>query len=400
MQFTKSLGIFTQLRAKFLTAIVAKENKKFKKMNNWRKIKLLSIVHCSLFIVNFSFAQINSENLENNFPYRNPNLKKIQFSFNAFSYVYNREYFNNIADGYTQIGYWLNPKIAYQPADKVLIEGGVFLRKEIGNQGLTEIEPTFTVKIKNKNWSYLFGNLEGNISHKLVEPLMNFERVLVKPLEHGLQAKYRDSTIFFDTWLDYQIATTAGKSNQEHFFGGFSFYHNLLKINDLQIKGIAQTSIFHEGGQNLVNNILPVRTLLNPALGLSFQKKTRDNGQETRVLKIKLETYYVGYFEGGKNGNAFYGNFSFIRNNWQFQTSFFYGNNFISPFGSDLYQSASREFGNQNYYENTRSLLFLRAIKDWKITEGMFVSLRFEPYFDLKNHLFEHSEGIYLKYGL
>jgi hypothetical protein len=34
--------------------------------------------------------------------------------------------------------------------------------------------PTMTLRVKEKNWNFFFGNLEGAYSHKLIEPLYNF----------------------------------------------------------------------------------------------------------------------------------------------------------------------------------------------------------------------------------
>jgi hypothetical protein len=68
--------------------------------------------------------------------------------------------------------------------------------------------------------------------------------------------------------------------------------------------------------------------------------------------------------------------------------------------GNDLFQSYSRKIKYEGYYEPYRSILILRLVKDWKIIDGLNVSLRLEPHYDVQNGNFEHAEGLYVKYQL
>jgi hypothetical protein len=275
------------------------------------------------------------------------------------NYLKNNEYFNEIADGYTLFGYYLNPKIAYQPHGKVQIEAGVFVRKEFGTSGLTEIEPTFTIQIKQGDWRFLFGNIEGAISHRMIEPLVGFERLLTKPLEHGIQAKYQYKEAFFDAWLDWQKNTSPGKTNQEYIWNGFSFYAKPLKIKELKLQAIVQTSIYHKGGQN-IQSIQPVRTIINPAVGLRVQKEL---GKKQIFV---FDNYYVGYFESPRRGTAYYLNTFWKRPKYQIGLSYWLGHYFNSSLGGDLFQSDSRKLGNEAYHEEYRNILIMRLVREWE----------------------------------
>ncbi len=347
---------------------------------------------CFLFISTQISAQIDNKSLENDTVFNATKLRKIQFKFNALSYVKNNEYFNNIADGYTLFGYYLNPKIAYRLHEKVQIEAGVFVRKEFGTSGLKEVEPTFTVQLKQANWRFLFGNIEGSISHRMIEPLAGFERLLSQPLEHGIQAKYQRKEAFFDAWIDWQRSTSPGQTNQEYIWNGFSFYSKYLTIKDLKFQAIAQSSVFHKGGQN-IQSLQPVRTLINLTGGLRVQKELGNNQTFT------FDNYYVKYFETPLSGTAYYLNTYWTHPKYQVGLSYWFGHYFRSPMGGDLFQSYSRKF-NTDYYEEFRNLLIVRLVRDWEITKGINVSLRIEPHYDFQNRIFEHSEGLYLKCGL
>lgn len=347
---------------------------------------------CMYFFVcvqTLTYAQVDNLNLENNRKIIGVNIGKIQFRLSSLVYVKNNEYFNEIADGYTLIGYYVNPTVSYRLHKKVQINAGVFVRKEYGYNGLKEIEPTFTVQIKQKDWRFLFGNIEGNISHRLIEPLMTFELVLTQPLEHGFQVKYQKKDAFFDGWLDWPQTTIAGKTNQERIWAGVSFYSLAVHIKDIKFQALGQASVFHLGGQN-IRSLRPVRTLLNPAAGIRVKKNFGKN------QSITIDNYYVGYFESSMQGTAYYLNAFWKNTKYQAGFSYWFGSFFNSPFGNDLMQSSSRKFNNESYYENIRNLLIVRLVRDWGISEKVKFSLRIEPYYDLKNRIFEHSEGLYL----
>ncbi|MFY7908214.1 MAG: hypothetical protein ACOVO2_01615 [Emticicia sp.] len=351
-----------------------------------------SLFFCMYFLAcvrTYTYAQVDNISLENTQKITGINIGKVQLSLNSLVYIKNNEYFNQTADGYTLIGYYLNPTVGYKIHKKVQIDAGVFVRKEYGYNGLREIEPTFTVQVKQNDWRFLFGNIEGNINHRLIEPLMTFERVLAQPLEHGFQAKYQKKDVFFDGWLDWQQTTIAGSTNQERIWGGVSFYSPSVSIKDIKLQALAQASVFHIGGQNIQSQ-LPVRTLINPAAGLRMRK---DFGKNQSIL---VDNYYVGYFEAPLQGTAYYLNSYWRSPKYQVGFSYWFGNFFNSPFGNDLMQSSSRKFNNVGYYENTRSLFIMRLVRDWEVSEKVKVSLRVEPYYDQNNRIFEHSEGLYL----
>ncbi|RYU95858.1 hypothetical protein [Emticicia agri] len=348
-------------------------------------------------------AQTNTNSLESVYSYNRSKLGKVQFKFSSLAYVRNNEYFNNIADGYTLFGYYLNPKVAYQPHEKVSIELGGFARKEFGTAGFKEIQPTFTIQVKQNDWRFLFGNIEGNINHRMIEPLMSFERLVSAPLEHGAQIKYQKTTtlknsnvsdeVFFDLWLDWQRSTSPGQTNQESFWNGLSFYSPALLVKGFKVKGLVQGSIYHAGGQN-IQSALPVVTRVNTALGVRIQKDFLTN------QSLVADNYYVGYYESPYRGTAYYLNGYWQHPKFQVGVSYWFGHFFYAPMGNDLFQSYSRKFNSQGYYEPYRSILILRLVKDWKIIDGLNISLRAEPHYDVQNGKFEHSEGLYVKYQL
>jgi hypothetical protein len=281
------------------------------------------------------------------------------------------------------------------------LEGGVFLDNTFGKSGIQQFEPTFSIRYQSDDWRLNFGNLEANVAHRMIEPLMNFEQVIKDPLEYGIQAKYQKNNIFFDTWLDWQKSTIAGDSGQEYIMFGVNFMgskfngknFNTNNQKQLTIQPIVQLTAFHQGGQNTTND-LPVLTFINYAAGFGFCKPLNPK------WSLTFEPYFVGYLENKNTGKAAFLNFKLEAKKTKFYVNYWNGNNYTSPMGGDLYQSVSRKFGNEDYTEKVRKLLIFRFVKEWDLVENLNLSFRFEPHYDLKNRIFEHSEGLYLRLKL
>ncbi|MGA0559130.1 hypothetical protein ACO2Q8_20905 [Larkinella sp. VNQ87] len=323
----------------------------------------------------------------------------MNFRVHLLGFVRNNEYFGPITDGYTLFGYQVNPRVAYQPAPNVVLEAGVFLKKDFGQERITQLAPTLTIKFKHNRWNYLFGTLEGAVSHRLIEPLYNFERLLQQRLENGLQIHHQTEHTFFDFWISYLQNTLPGYTRQEQFWGGFSLEQTISKRDPDKHWALSipvQVTVFHAGGQN-INTSLPVRTAVNAAGSLSLTWANRLPGF---FRSARLDTYVVGYSElAGKSdsGGAFYPNLTINLKPLTVLVSYWQGTNYRAELGGYLYQNYTRRY-NSVYQEKNRQLLIVRFLKDIPIAGGLSVTARFEPHYDLKNRLFEHSEGIYINF--
>jgi hypothetical protein len=346
------------------------------------------------FITHTTNAQLDNRAFDQRF--RLDSIQKLSFRFNSLGFVRNNEFFGPIADGYSLFGYQLNPRITYQPAPNVVLEAGVFFKSDFGQERITQLAPTFTVKFRHRNWNYLFGTLEGSVSHNLIEPLYNFERLLQQRIENGLQINHQTDRTFFDGWISYLQNTRPGYTRQEQFWGGISSEFSLIHKPGFRLTIPLQLTVFHAGGQNIVSP-LPVRTALNAAGSVSL---TWLNGVSGFLRSVRLDTYVVGYSENAEksySGGAFYPNLTLRLKPLTVVASYWRGNAYRAELGGDLYQSYTRRF-NSTYEEANRQLLIMRFLKDISITDGLSVTVRFEPHYDLGNGKFEHSEGVYINF--
>jgi hypothetical protein len=365
------------------------------RLNPWITVIFICYLY---FISHISNAQPNNRIFEQRFLL--DSAKKLNFRFSSLGFVKNNEFFGPLADGYTLFGYQLNPRIAYQPAPNVVLEAGVFFKKDFGQERITQLAPTFTVKFRHKNWNYLFGTLEGSVSHKLIEPLYNFERLLQQRIENGLQINHQTDRTFFDFWISYPQNTLPGYTRQEHFWGGLSVEQTITgkssKEKGWSLSVPLQLTVFHAGGQNIVSP-LPVRTALNAAGSLSLTWQNRATGF---LRSFRLDTYVAGYSENAEKkytGGAFYPNLTLNLKPLTVLFSYWNGTNYRAEFGGDLYQNYTRRF-NSVYQEPNRQFLIVRFLKDIVIADGLSVTIRFEPHYDFGNGKFEHSEGVYFNF--
>jgi hypothetical protein len=361
-----------------------------------RKSEILLI---GLLLLSFNIkAQLDNKSLETFQHIDSTKSKQLSFQFESFSYIKNNEYFLKVADGYTLFGNIFAPKFTFQPAQNVQIEGGIFGRKDFGNNEFTSIQPIFTVKIQKDSSQFLFGNLEGHLNHRLIEPMLNFERVILNRQETGLQYIKRKKNTFFDTWIDWQKMIYNGSDFKEEFFAGISWNKKIIAKSNFYLSIPLQLTFQHQGGQT-TRDTGQVITNINAAIGLETEWR-----MQGFIQKIRLQNYLVGYKQNAnynpyfKNGFGVYLNLTAETKVINLMFSYWKSSGFLSDAGGDLYQSVGRTFKHGNYIEKERNLLIIRAMKDWKIIDNLFLTFRFEPYFDLNNNAFEHSESLFLSY--
>lgn len=353
-----------------------------------------------LFTAQYGFAQLNNTHLETFQYIDSTKNQQLYFQFNSFSFLKNNEYFGKIADGFTLFGNQFSPKFIYQPAPNVSIEAGVYAWKDFGNDEFTSVQPIFTIKVQKDSSQFLFGNLDGQLNHHLVEPMLNFERVILNRQEFGIQYTKRTSKTFFDGWIDWQQMIYKGSDFQEKIFAGFSWNKRLIQHKNFKLSLPVQLTLLHHGGQiTSSKDTSQVVTYTNVALGVEAELKT-----EGFFQRFKTQNYWLGYRQNSgynpyfSEGSGIYLNLLAETKVMNLMLSYWQSSGFFAEAGGDLYQSVGRVYRNPNQLEKERKLLFFRFMKDWKLIDNLWLTFRFEPYFDLNNHSFEHSEGLFLTY--
>ena len=350
-----------------------------------------------------SQAQILNDSLE--YRIRPDSLKtgELHLSIYNFNYLRNYEYFNKIQDGYTLFGAQLEPQLIYYPHPRLAVTAGIHLRKDFGGIGIYKTYPLFSIKYQHGNTTLINGVLEGNIHHRLLEPIYDFEKKITEPVEYGTQFIINSKRLFLDAFINWKRMIYKPSPYQEQIIGGLSSELNIIKNPNLTLSLPLQFNVFHQGGQiDIVNG--PLQTIVNTALG--FKLKVPLDGW---LRNFRTENYLLSYNElsptkvrAYSKGHGWYLNTGFDSPIGSLMGTFWNGMSFISSEGMPLYQSVSQQINNAGFIEQSRRLLMLRYSYQKKLIPNLYLDFRFEPFMDInvmaESRKIEFSNSLFLTY--
>jgi hypothetical protein len=354
----------------------------------------------TLFIFLYSFSaisQVDNTLLENNTAYTG---SKWQLNVYNFNFMRNYEYFNRHADGLTYFGSILQPTISFNPKKDLSLEAGMFYRKDYGASGIFDKQATFRINYHPGKWQIIAGQLNGNVSHRMPEPIYNYDRSITNNLEFGNQFLYTDSMLRFDAWINWENMIYKISPEQESVSGGFHLDYTLTKNNTWDINIPFTFFAYHKGGQ-IDTPDRSLQTFLNTAIGL--QVKYHYNEKPKHYLFADIQAMTFNDFSFTKvfpktNGYGIMANLGWKFGHTSFSTMYWKGNDFVSVHGAPIYKSTSEQINNVGYYQTSRNLVFFRLISDYEIYKNFSISARLEPYIDLDDPAFEFSNSLFLTY--
>lgn len=312
----------------------------------------------------------------------------------------NNEYFNPIVDGYTLLGNQLRPSLIYTPNEQVSFSAGLFLKQDFGKDGFPGLAPLITITLHKPGLEMLFGGIRGNLSHRLIEPLYDFERLLTDPLEYGFQVRWDKPFLFLDTWLHWEQMIEPYDPRQEKIWSGISALVRPVNLGSFSFGLPLMLTASHQGGQISVSR-LPAWTLWNAATGIQISWKNTDG---VWLNEAGMEHYALLYFLAGPGdvfeygkGHAWYLNGYIKTPAANLTLSYWRGSRFNSVYGAPVFRSIGSSVRHPGYVEPERRLLLFRLSKDFIIYDRLSLSLCLEPFWD-RNHGWDISQGIYLNY--
>ena len=330
-----------------------------------------------------------------------PEAGDLKIQFKSFTFFKDNEYFNEINEGYTLFGTQLNPQLVYYPTKDLRLEGGVFLWKDFGNPQLRQVRPTFRGTWTVGHNQFIFGNILPHLNHGYIEPLLDFERVILKPLEEGLQYRRTSKHVFMDVWVDWLKQEYPGVSYQEQIAGGLSSRFRLTGDNaPVEVSIPFQFTARHFGGQ--IDTLhYPVQTLFDYAAGVALRKSF-----SSRVVQaVRLDAYGLLYRDNSglfrlpyTKGNGLYINGTLETRYADLMLSYWQGNTFFAPLGGPYYQSVASRNGTPGYTDANRRLLLVRLLRDFRISDAAAVTVRVEPVYDFGHGILDYSFGVYLNF--
>ena len=326
----------------------------------------------------------------------------IGFRVENSNFLKNNEYFNNIIEGYTLIGWFLNPKFVYYPAKNVRIEaGGHFLMYD-GTDKFTKVLPTLSVQYKvSKSVDIVLGTLYGNVNHHMIEPVFRYEYFFTDNIENGLQVLIKKKHYRGDIWINWQNYIFKGDDDQEVFTLGLSNYFLLTNPESNHRLSIPLQILFvHHGGQ-INETSKKMQTHNNSAIGLSYAYKIKGNFLD----EIGAEQYYAMFYDisGGSYQTPYimgYGIYSVLfakAKGFILNGTWWYSDHYISLRGHPIFQSKSTRY--TNYYEQMRAFITGRLMYEYEIIQGLDVGAGFELYGNLYDQEVEYWYMFYINFN-
>ncbi|MCR5821013.1 MAG: hypothetical protein K6F94_08740 [Bacteroidaceae bacterium] len=291
----------------------------------------------------------------------------IALTLDNLSFFKDNEYSSNHAFGYTLPGFWIQPRVSYQPLKNLRLEAGFHALVYAGAnkypcyayhdvatwkgeqyQRGAHVLPFFRVQAQMGRWTLVLGDLYGAGNHKLSEPLLNPELNLTQDPEMGVQLFLRRQHFQFEAWCDWQSYIFEDDGHQEAFTVGVS-QRILLNSPDSPLHMYIPADLLaqHRGGEQDTTS-LGVQTLVNGAVGLGLKWNSN-----RKVLKnMNAELLALGAWQqNGRlwpfdTGYAAYASLSFsLRGGFRVFGSLLYGKDFVSLYGVPFFNTLSQKPG-------------------------------------------------------
>jgi len=357
-----------------------------------KNVLLLSIC---LFSV-AAFGQLNNRAFEQRMLIDESEADKLFLGIHMLGFGKNNEYFDTTIEGYTLMGYQINPYLSYHIAGNARFDAGIYAQRDFGNDEYSEVTPTLSLKIKSRNFNFIFGTLEGSLSHRLIEPLYDFERVLNRRLENGMQALWIKDDLFLDCWVDWRHMIYFNDTEPEKFTAGISFNKTFFRKGSFHADIPVQILADHQGGQiDSVAN--PVITRYNAAGGLAAEVQSSGF-----VRAYGVQGFFVASTTSEnipfKDGNGIFINpYVSTRIGLTIMGSYWKGDQFLSIQGGQVYPSITDNYPYRS--DEVREFFMLRFLYDLKVTDGLSLAVRAEPFYDTYAQAVEYSYGFYLNFS-
>jgi hypothetical protein len=270
---------------------------------------------------------------------------KVYLNLKNINFIKNNEYFNPVIEGYTLVGYFIQPTIVYSPSKKVKLQLGAHLLSYAGEDKISQAKLVFSTTCNfSENTFLTLGTLNGSDKHRMLDPHFDNERLYNSYAEDGLQFTTKNDHIFSDSWLSWENFIFKGDTTREIFTFGESFRYASAKIAEIfKIEVPMQLQFKHYGGQ-ISNYSEHVETYFNLATGvrinfdISGEKLGTAGIEYLQFINNELtKTEVQGITRGYASWIRFHYNYKVL----YFGSYYWKSHNFFAPNGNPIYSSVS-----------------------------------------------------------
>jgi hypothetical protein len=274
-----------------------------------------------------------------------PQSGDLSLRIKSINFIEDNEFYNPIVEGYTLLGFFIQPELIYTPSGKVSIRAGAHILKYYGTEKFSQIRPVFSTSLYfSEKTSLTLGTLSGPDKHHFLDPHFYDERLYNEYVEDGIQLTHVNDHIFTDAWISWENYIFKGDSTREQFTVGESFRYTSSPIADfIGIEVPVQLQLKHRGGQ-ISDYPEEVESVINAAAGLrvNFDLAEKRSGQAgIEYLQFVNQLQAGDTISGISKGNASWIRLHYSYKTFQFATGYWHGHDFFAPNGNPIYGSVS-----------------------------------------------------------
>jgi hypothetical protein len=367
-----------------------------------------------LLILTISFSGLNGQTREDTIP----RAGTLSLRIKSLSFVRDDEYFNSIGsskfilvsslpgfadkskwiEGYTLIGYFIQPELVYSPTDRITISAGTYMLKYSGRNTFTKVIPVFSTTLKlAENTTLIMGTLTGSDSHKLFDPVFNRERLYTNYNEEGFQLTGNYKKIFNDTYVSWENFIFPGDTTREIINFGESFRYNFPVIAGFIHPSVpVQVQFKHFGGQ-ISNYPEHMETYFNLSAGLACNFDIA--GGRYGEAGFELLRFINREFPGRPPSGITSGHASWIKAHYRYKgisfgASYWKAHDFFAPNGNPVYGSVKDH--SSDYVVPDREIINNTLYIDLFPEKFLKLFLGAETYYDVKMKNIDYAFTLHL----
>ena len=319
------------------------------------------------------------------------------FHFDNFSYFRNTEQTSLVDKGSTYIGFNALPYVQYSFNKNAQIYGGLLLRYDFGNPQIKTLEPYFKFTYEDLlGHNIVFGSLNGNVQHNLIEPLYDYELAVTDRFEQGLQIIKPGKRAEYDIWIDWQDMIYENDPFNEAFFGGINFYVHLINSEKNKLSLNTQAITLHKAGE-IDKSPFPNSMEYNFAHGLEYTHHFNPN---TNLYLAGFAAFYEddsGFPASGYRDGV--GQLAMLRlkhHDYQFVLTYWDSYQFQAPTGEQLYHSIGNK--NSTNPHDYRKMVGARVAYEVEIGKNLVFLNRLGGNYNLNHNRFDITMENYLRW--
>lgn len=313
--------------------------------------------------------------------------KELSLQVDNRNFFRNNEFFSDLADGYTLLGFHITPTVQYQVQDKLTIKGGVHALKYTGREDFRKLHPYFGLSYNfNPEFSMTIGSYSIEDRYRMINPLFSDERKIDAYVQNGLNFLYDRKDFYGNLWLDWdQFIYRKDKFREKFTMGGAFNWKVISGESDILLSIPLEFLLRHKGGQ-INNSELPIISIFNYTSGANLEYNFTDRF----IRKAGISFLYLSYRDlsnkdvyAYKNGNAFYPYASVESQFSRLRVGYWDGYQFYAPSGYPMFQNIA--FDNNTFGKKERQMITANFRYSRQLIESVDLSVMWGNFVNTEN---------------